>query len=135
MKVWFHYDGKDLVADAVRQSVLPVLDRNGDRHIVRWGIARQDDSRFPRGHWVSQPLINGNYATWVPVPASKYEERLRHTGTLVVELNEPLAGALYRIPGAGARVYLVDSRAIGKTVVVPYLFSELQERIQSGRPL
>jgi len=135
MKVWFKHDGRVLVSDAVNQSVLPIVDKNGGHHIVRWGIESQDDQRFPRGHWVSTPLINGKYATWVPIPALKYEERLRHTGTLVVELNEPLAGALYRIPGTGARIYLVDSRAIGKTVVVPYLFSELQERIQSGRPL
>ena len=59
------------------------------------------------------------------MPALRYEQLTMYKGPLTVELEEPLAGALLRVPDAGVRVYLVDSDTPGETTVTPLRFSQL----------
>lgn len=126
MKIWFTHNDETLTTqDTTPGCVLPILDLNNQQHIVRWGANRYDHNHFPRGLWYRQdPLLRWG-AIWVRVPAIRYQHATMYHGPLSIELDEPLAGALFRIPDAGARVYLVQSDVIGDTTVNPLLYSQL----------
>jgi len=127
MKIWFEAEGKTLIAQDGEGGyhVLPVLDANGKQHLVRWGADRHDHQGFPRGMWYRKGPLAGWGATWVRIPASKYEQQTMYGSLLGVPLDVYLAGALIRVPGEGVRVYLVESESPGKTTVVPMLFRDV----------
>lgn len=127
MKIWFTHNKQTLSTEDNSGSVLPILDRNNQQHIVRWGASRHDDPRFPRGMWYRQHPLTRWGAIWVRVPALRYEQLTMYKGPLSIELDEPLAGALFRFPGAGVRVYLVESDTPGETTVMPLRFSQLTQ--------
>lgn len=125
MKIWFTHNNQSLSTEDYSGSILPILDRNDRQHIVRWGAGRHDHQRFPRGMWYRQHPLSRWGAIWVRVPAIRYQQPTMYHGPLAVELDEPLAGALFRFPEAGVRVYLVESDAPGETTVTPLRFSQL----------
>lgn len=125
MQIWYTHNNQTHISGSLPGNVLPILDRNDQQHIVRWGASRHDDPRFPRGMWYRKDPLNRWGATWVRIPAIRYEQLTMHKGPRIVELEEPLAGALLRVPGAGVRVYLADSDTPGETTVTPLRFSQL----------